>query len=87
LGGGFGLLAPRTAKNENATKHKTKTEKIGLGFLVELFVKTVQHDFFGNLLCSAFELPSLINTRTAIKRKKMFFLSICLGKVFDMDFL
>jgi hypothetical protein len=37
-------------------------EKIGFGFLVEFFVKTFRRDFFQNVFCSAFELPSLKNT-------------------------
>jgi hypothetical protein len=46
-----------------------------------------------NVFCSGFELPSLRNTRKRDKTKKVEekltsnFLSIVLGKVFDMDFL
>jgi hypothetical protein len=48
---------------------------------------------FAKLFCSAFELPSLRNTPNRDKTKKVEekltskFLSIFLGKVFDMDFL
>jgi hypothetical protein len=49
--------------------------------------------FFVKRFCSALELPSLGNTRNRDKTKKVEegltskFLSISLGKVFDMDFL
>jgi hypothetical protein len=68
-------------------------EKIGFGFLVEFFVKTFRHEFFVKRFWSAFELPSLRNTRKRDKTKQIeekltskFFVEI-LGKVFDMDFL
>ena len=72
---------------------KTNREKVGFGFLAELFVKTFRHDFLQNVFCSVFELPSPKNTRKRNKTKKVeekltskFFVEI-LGKVFDMDFL
>jgi hypothetical protein len=65
-----------------------------LDFWSFCFVKTFRDDFFcKTFFCSVFELPSLRNTRTRDKTKKVEekltsnILSICLGKVFDIDFL
>jgi hypothetical protein len=61
---------------------KQNREKIGLGFLVELFVKDFVTVFFANLFCSAFELPSQKNTRKRDKPKKNRFFGRNFGKSF-----
>jgi hypothetical protein len=62
----FELPSPNAQKNVI----KQNREKIGFGFLVEFFVKPFRYYFFAKLFCSAFELPSLRNTRKRDKAKK-----------------
>jgi hypothetical protein len=51
---------------------KKNREKIGFGFLVEFFVQVFRHDFLlQNVFFSAFEVPSLKNTRKRDKTKKV----------------
>jgi hypothetical protein len=88
----FELPSPRNAQKRN----KRNREKIGFGFLVELFIvcKNLSTPcFLQNVLFGVFELPSLRNTRKRDKTNKTEekltskFWWIFGGKVFDMDFL
>jgi hypothetical protein len=85
----FELPSPRNAQKRD----KTNREKIGFGFLVELFCKNFStRFFFAQRFFSVFKLPSLRNTRKRDKKKveeklTSKILSIFLGKDFDMGFL
>jgi hypothetical protein len=73
-------------------KKEIEKNKTVLDFFVDCFVKAFRHDSFVKRFCGVFELPSLRNTRKRykqIKNKEKLtskFLSIYLGKFFDMDF-
>jgi hypothetical protein len=81
----FELPSPSNAQKRD----KRNRETIGFGFLVDVFFDTM---FFSKHFFSVFEIPSLRNTRKRDTTKNVektltsIFLSICLGKVFDIDF-
>jgi hypothetical protein len=87
---GFGLPSPRNAQKRD----KKESRKNQFWIFGRIFVKTFRHDLFcKTFFVVFFELPSLGITRKRDKTKKVEenltsnFLSIFLGKAFDMDFL
>jgi hypothetical protein len=86
----FKLPSPRNAQKRD----KKKSRKNRFWVFGRFFCKNFStRCFLQKVLFSVFEVPSLRNTRKRDKTKKLEgkltskFRSICLGKVFDMDFL